>query len=418
MNFKNPSPAKSAGPTAPKLSVKDILAQFWADVYGKEVQTAATYSYTWLADQFGHLCIGIVVDFAATAVAGLLMVWLGWAPKFEYDTGIWPGLIFTIAVVVFWEWRAYQSSVEQATGAFPLDSKLLRDNAIIAATYMALGAILGFAFHLPLTPALLVSAGAVIIAIVLAPPWLRQKIVWQKASIPYLFRLADAAPNIGSEDAKRLQSLIDAGAPPVTTPCQIIIGGPIGSGRTSMAAGIATEFAFKKTKVRYLGLDCLLEFATNTTAHVFPDDAGPATISYWPWSQAQVVIIDGIGPFVASNEPGREANVTRFMAMLQNELGTIAGVLNRCHTVWEHRRYPGEPSRPEALFIRACAPCNADHISDKMPLSDEMPERASVILSLCALMSALRFSGHSNRKHEISAFEVRADTSRKMSRGT
>ena len=334
MNFKDPSPAKSAGPTAPNLSVKDILAQFWADAYGKEVQTAATYSYTWLADQFGHLCIGIVVDFAATAVAGLLMVWLGWAPKFEHDTGIWPGLIFTIAVVAFWEWRAYQSSVKQATGAFPLDSKLLRDNAIIAATYMALGAILGFAFHLPLTPALLVSAGVVIIAVVLAPPWLRQKIVWQKASIPYLFRLADAAPNIGSEDAKRLQSLIDAGAPPVTAPCQIIIGGPIGSGRTSMAAGIATEFAFKKNKVRYLGLDALLEFATNTTAHVFPDDAGPATISYWPWSQAQVVIIDGIGPFVASNQPGREANVTLFKAMLQNELGTVAGVLNRCHTVW------------------------------------------------------------------------------------
>ena len=67
---------------------------------------------------------------------------------------------------------------------------------------------------------------------------------------------------------KRLQSLIDAGAPPVTVPCQIIIGGPIGSGRTSMAAGIATEFAFKQNKVRYLGLDCLLEFATNTTERV------------------------------------------------------------------------------------------------------------------------------------------------------
>ena len=334
MNSKHPAPSNSAGPTAPKLSVKDILAQFWADAYGKEVQTAAKYSYTWLADQFGHLCIGIVVDFAATVVSGLLMVQLGWAPNFEYDTGIWPGLIFTIAIVAYWEWRAYQSSVKQATGAFPLDSKLLRDNAIIAATYMALGAILGFAFHLPLKLAILVSAGVVIIAIVLAPPWLRQKIVWQKASIPYLFRLADAAPNIGSEDAKTLQSLIDAGAPPVTAPCQIIFGGPIGSGRTSMAAGIATEFAFKKNKVRYLGLDCLLEFATNMTAHVFPDDAGPATISYWPWSQAQVVIIDGVGPLVASNDPGREANVERFKEMLKNELGTVAGVLNRCHTVW------------------------------------------------------------------------------------
>lgn len=164
-NSKEPTNAKPAGPTAPKLSVKDILTQFWTDAYGKEVQTAATYSYTWLADQFGHLCIGIVVDFAATAVGGLLMVKLGRAPNFEYDTGIWPGLIFTIAVVAYWEWRAYQSSVKQATGVFPLDSKLLRDNAIIAATYMTLGAILGFAFHLPLKSAILISAGVVIVAI-------------------------------------------------------------------------------------------------------------------------------------------------------------------------------------------------------------------------------------------------------------
>jgi hypothetical protein len=150
--------------------------------------------------------------------------------------------------VSFWEWRAYQSSVKQSTGTFPLDSKLLRDNAIIAATYMALGATLGFAFHLPFKPALLVAAGVFVAAILFAPRWLRQKIIWQKASIPYLFRLADVAPNIGGQDAKTLQNLIDAGAPPVTKPCQIIIGGPIGSGRTSMAASIGTEFAFKKTR--------------------------------------------------------------------------------------------------------------------------------------------------------------------------
>src|SRR5215467_2440525 len=77
MNFKDPSPAKPAGPTAPNLSVKDILAQFWADAYGKEVQTAATYSYTWLADQFGHLAIGMVAHFLATVVAGRAIVLYG-----------------------------------------------------------------------------------------------------------------------------------------------------------------------------------------------------------------------------------------------------------------------------------------------------------------------------------------------------
>jgi hypothetical protein len=41
------------GPSAPQLTLKNLRDQFWADLYGKEVQTTATYSYTWVADQFG-----------------------------------------------------------------------------------------------------------------------------------------------------------------------------------------------------------------------------------------------------------------------------------------------------------------------------------------------------------------------------
>jgi pantothenate kinase-related protein Tda10 len=92
-------------------------------------------------------------------------------------------------------------------------------------------------------------------AIRLAPPWLRQKITWQKAALPYLFRLANAVATIDPKDAIALQSLIEGGAPPAKPPRQVVIGGPIGSGRTSMAAGIGTEFAFKNHKVRYLSLD-------------------------------------------------------------------------------------------------------------------------------------------------------------------
>ena len=327
-------PAKHAGPSAPKLTSKDLLHQFWADAYGKEVQTAATYSYTWLADQFGHVCLGIIFNFVGTALSGVVMKLLGLARHFRYDTGIWPGLVLVFIGAAVWEWSAYNSSVKQATESFPLDKKLLRANAFIAATYIWLGAVLGFAFHLALVPSVLIGAGVIVVAIALAPWWLRQKIVWQKASIPYLFRLADAARNIKEEDAKLLQGLIDAGAPPTTNPCQVVIGGPIGSGRTSMAAGIGTEFAFKQHKVRYLSLDCLLEFAANVTEHSLPDDPGPATISYWPWSQSQVVIIDGVGPLLAANEQGHEANIERFKTMLKDDLGSVASVLNRCHTIW------------------------------------------------------------------------------------
>jgi len=360
MNSRDHTHARRFGPSAPKLTTKDLLHQFWADAYGKEVQTAATYSYTWLADQFGHICLGIIFNFIASTLSGLAFVgirylaakWLGWSLPLTYRMGIWPGLLLVVIGAAIWEWSAYNSSVKQAAGGrFPLDSKLLRDNAIIAAIYIALGGVMGFSFHQAVIPSALISAGVVVVAIVLAPRWLRQKIIWQKASIPYLFRLADAAPNISEKDAKELQKLIDDGAPPTTPPSQVIIGGPIGSGRTSMAAGIGTEFAFKQHKVRYLGLDSLLEFATSATESSFPDDHGPATISYWPWSRSQVVIIDGVGPVVSAAEENREANVERFTKMLKRDLASISGILKQCHTVWVLGDLRPPPPRDELSAV-------------------------------------------------------------------
>jgi hypothetical protein len=84
------------------------------------------------------------------------------------------------------------------------------------------------------------------------------------------------------------------------------------------------------------------------------------TISYWPWSQAQVVIIDGVGPLIASSEPGRGADVERFRALLKNELGTVSGVLKRCHTVWVGGDLSPPPPREQfetvlAEFAKAVA---------------------------------------------------------------
>jgi hypothetical protein len=261
----------ASGPTPPKLTSKDLLQQFWADAYGKEVQSAATYSYMWLADQFGHICIGIILSFIATALCGWVMARLGFATKWEYDTGIWPGLIIVAIVAAIWEWSAYNSSVKQATGRFPLDSRLLGYNAIIAATYIALGGVLGFAFHLHFMPALLVGLLVAAVAIVLAPWWLRQKIIWQKASLPYLFRLADvAAQTVQETDAEVLQKLIDRGAPPSTQACQIVIGGPIGSGRTPMAAGIGTSLHSRTTKFATSALIPCSSFPRMPPENTFP----------------------------------------------------------------------------------------------------------------------------------------------------
>jgi hypothetical protein len=325
-NAQAPPPV---GPQVPDITKMQLLTQFRADIYGKEVQDAVTYSYVWLADQMGHVCLGIVINFFLT----YLLKWLS-----ELLGFVWSGdkigvALVGAAIVAFWEFCAFRSAVKSATGLFTLDRKLLRDNAIIAAAYMILGVAIGYAFQLPEygLRAFIVLA---LLGVLPAAYWLRQKIIWQKAALPYLFRLADAQRTVDVKDATELQKLINEDAPPATMPRQVVIGGPIGSGRSGLAAGIGTEFAFKKAMVRYMSMAALLEFAVLPSKPAFADDSGPKNIGYWRWSQAQVIIIDDIGPLIAARDHAGTLNSEQFKQVLENGLSAIVEVLAQCHTVW------------------------------------------------------------------------------------
>jgi hypothetical protein len=281
----------------------------------------------------GHVCLGIVVDFGVTLLARYVLPWLGITTM----SPVIVGAIVAAVAVSLWELSAFRTSVKQATGLFPLDRKLLRDNAIIAAAYMVLGVAIGFVFHQESElKAVLWFVGLVALGVACAPPWIRQKMIWQKASLPYLFRLADMQPTIGTDAAKRLQELIDRGAPPAAAPVQIVVGGPICSGRTPIAAGIGTEFAFKSCKVRFLDLGTLMEFAAAPCDPKtgYMDDTGPSNLDYWRWSEAQVLIIDDVGPLVAAAGSDLNDHVAAFRKLLDTRLGAIAPVLRQCHTVW------------------------------------------------------------------------------------
>jgi hypothetical protein len=342
-----------SGPEPPNITKKDIWAQFKIDIMGKEVQTAETYSHSWIANQFGHVCLGIVLaSLLGVALGGGLSVVCSWLrlPSSWHLPALWDHVVGSVLVaigVAWWEWRAYRNAVRNATGQFPTDRKLLRDNAVIAAAYMILGVAIAFVHrYFALTSGewlgvpnvvwgALCFLGLVIIAIRLAVPWLRQKIVWQKAGLPYLFRLADTRPTMAGDDVKDLQRLIDGNPPPQTEPCPIVIGGPIGSGRTEFSAAIGTEFAFRQATVRYLSFGTLLEFAARSqNQRNFFDDIGPANIGYWPWAKAQVVIIDDIGPLLTTQARTHNHRIDQFRQVLNTQLMTIQPVLAQCHTVW------------------------------------------------------------------------------------
>src|SRR6478752_693085 len=84
-------------PSSPQITYGELLKQFKADVYGKEVQSAATYSYMWMADQMGHVCVGIIVNTIVTLGARKLWEFFDWQNYAE--TG---GLFAAIAIVATW----------------------------------------------------------------------------------------------------------------------------------------------------------------------------------------------------------------------------------------------------------------------------------------------------------------------------
>jgi hypothetical protein len=340
------------GPEPPIVTNKDIWTQFKIDIAGKEVQSAETYSHSWLANQFGHICLGILLASLLGVAAGPAFAtvgfWLGLPPSWHIPSpwDLIAGSVLAAVGVSCWEWRAYRLAAKNATGMFPLDRPLLRDNAVIAAVYMLIGVAIALTYRIAATtgewlrlPNVVWSAlcflGLVIVSVHLALPWLRQKIIWQKAGLPYLFRLSDARPTMDADDATELQRLIDSSPPPAMDPCPIVIGGPISSGRTEFAVAIGTEFAFRQASVRYLSFSTLLEFVVRSqNSKDFFNDIGPSNISFWPWSKAQVLIIDDIGPLLTAQGSAHDDLVDLFRRVLDARLIGVRAVLARCHTVW------------------------------------------------------------------------------------
>jgi hypothetical protein len=348
-------------PTGVDVTLTTVFKQVGRDLFDKEVQSAATYSYLWIADQMGHIGLGLVIVFALSwisAAAGLAGTLDGWLPA-----------IAGIAVVCIWETKAYVAYAGDWTKLFPLDRKLLALNAGTAALYMAIGVVLGFFWQKP--PAIAASATvlAAALAVGLGVPWLRQKIVWQKAGLPFLFRLSNAKMTIALESAEKLDDLLRRylRCPPATrSACGpiVILTGAIHAGKTSLACGIGTECAFQRAKVRYTTFDKLAQMAATD------DDTGPPNIEYWRWRESEILIIDDVQ---SGSRLRPHRDLARFKREVKDDFGPLFSCVGRRMSVWvlgplppsELRRWESEiaeacagasGAKPEVLTIRFMSP--------------------------------------------------------------
>ena len=317
-------------PDAPPLGVRRVLTQAMHDLVGtKDVQDAITASYVWLADQIGHLTLGLV----PTVLLCWLVIAFGPSPA-------WRVLLFVLmaaVVFLFWAWKErldYVDTKGRAGDVFPFDSADILWNVKTALLYFGIGGVLAAAAF----TATAIGAGSAIVAgyvivillVVFYPAlavaywWLRRKLAFQQAGLPYLYRLAnfsgvlscvpqvvdlvhlrnrrigmwhvlvgwDPIPEDTAEDARALRHLL--------------LTGPLGAGKTSLAVGIGTEFAFSLRIGRYLTAAKLVELAAAAPGPDGQMDYDDGRL-LWPWRDCDLLIIDDVDAGVTPRADGGPA---------------------------------------------------------------------------------------------------------------
>ena len=305
---------------AEPLGLRRAFSQVAHDLYGtKDVQDAITASYVWMADQIGHLTLGLVPTLLLSWIWD--GIWARWICAGCASGEGWRILgLISLAALVFAYWcykeaTDYRDTKRRAGRVFFFDSGDILWNVKTALLYFGIGGLLAIAAFIGWWVLLVALALVLWPALRVAFWWLRRKLAFQQAGLPYLYRLANFTSPLGDratetvidianlENRKILLSRVCFGRDEVKarSPAirHILLTGPLGAGKTSLAVGIGTEFAFALGIGRYLSAAKLVELAADR-------EALPAEMDYddgrvlWPWTACDLLIVDDVDAGVAT----------------------------------------------------------------------------------------------------------------------
>jgi hypothetical protein len=130
--------------------------------------------------------------------------------------------------------------------------------------------------------------------------WLFEKLLFQQAALPFLYRLANFPDMISGASSRDPYEVIKELADPGNKQQHLIISGIPGSGKSTLAVAIGTEFAFKLGLCRYLSMVHLLDSLNPPPQPPPPRKIDPVNEEFdsgrvlWRWNKVNLLIIDDV----------------------------------------------------------------------------------------------------------------------------
>ncbi|RDJ26900.1 hypothetical protein DWF00_01605 [Bosea caraganae] len=303
-------------------SLKDVVKQLRYDWFGKDVQQTPTVSYVWTADQFGHFGLG----FQITYLVGWLLAWIFPAMP-SWKTAV-IAAVLNLALWIVKEVLDIVRERKRQGPLFPLNSRELWWNVATALFYIGAGAIVagaagwsGWHAIIALLILLVPAAGLVIW-------WVRRKMTFQQVGLPFLFRLTNLCSKFRDADAGHRETVVALSTPASVSKSlpgirHVVVTGAVGSGKTCLACGIGTEYAFRLGIARYTTLtklfesvaDCLPKAASEKPLPELEEQDGRVL---WPWRDVELLIVDDVDALLVEpplpafdTKPYVEAAVTK-----------------------------------------------------------------------------------------------------------
>lgn len=296
----------------------------------KDVQDAITASYVWLEDEAGHIGLGFVFTLAPCWLLSIFWTEAGFARSIAFIA------IGAAACGVFVrkELRDRKLCKQRRGDVFKFDSRDLDWNVETASSAFALGAafpVAAFALGPHWRTVVFIVLIAIVASVVIARVaywWLKRKVAFQQAGLPYLFRLANFRSSLTESSIDLLTkfscyrnervSLLDVlfgrdRGPHDKAPefQHILVTGDLSAGKTSLCVGIGTEFAFSLNKCRYLTAINLVESLMGKPTREKSEDGVEFVdgLNLWTLDRCDMVIVDDldVGASKTGGDAGREA---------------------------------------------------------------------------------------------------------------